>query len=142
MPDIYALDGKAECCSEGGGRHWDLSVTAGTLDAVNSGDAIMFGDITGIALTDYDTEQDSVVVDIAGCHELDVTAKDQDGGNLAVEVGTLIVFDYSAKLFKPYDRTHHAAEDTGVGIAMAAIEAGASATICVKLHPFPLTTTD
>ena len=141
MPnDVYAMDGKAECCSEGGGRHWTVGETGGAYDAVNSGDTVKSGNTVGIALTDYNTDTDKMVIDIAGCHELDVTAKDQDGGNLAVVVGSFIVFDDSANLFKPYDGTFHAADDVGVGLAMAPITAGDSDTICVKLHPFPLVT--
>jgi predicted RecA/RadA family phage recombinase len=140
--DVYANDGKAECCSEGGGRHWTVGQTSGTFDAVNSGDAVKLGNIAGIALVDYNTDTDQMTVDIAGCHEMEVTAKNQDGGNLAVYVGSFIVFDDSANLLKPFDGTHHAGGDVGVGIAMAPIDAGDSDTICVKLYPFPLFTAD
>ena len=140
MADVYAMDGKAECCSEGGGRHWMVGAAAGTFDAVNSGDVAKFGNIAGVALVDYNTDTDTMTVDIDGCHEIAVTAKDQDGGNLAVVVGSFIIWDASADLFKPFDGTFHAANDVGFGIAMAAITGGASKTICVKLYPFPLFT--
>lgn len=137
MPDVYALAGKAECCSIGGGQHWTVAATGGELDAANSGDLVILADVVGVALTDYDTDADSIVVDLYGCHEIEVTAVAQGGGGLAIAVGDIVMWDNSAGFCKGWDAAVCAASDVLFGLAMEAIGSGDTDTICVKLQPMP-----
>lgn len=136
--DAYVFAGtKAECCSAGGGQHWTLSDTAGGLDAVNSGDLVIFDNACGVALTDYDTDQDKVVVDRTGCHELEVEGKTYAGGNAAIAVGDALYYDQGDGALYKWDGGALDDGDVLVGEAMAAVASGETDTICVKLWPWP-----
>lgn len=94
MPYIDIVDAdKHEARSEGGGNHITLSAAdfdAGELKGITSGDLVVLTDtgLCGVALIDYNTATDEVVIDITGCHWLPV--------NDDVEVGSRIYYDKDA----------------------------------------------
>ena len=130
---------KAQAVSEGGGRHWTISDTNGTLDTVTSGDLIIFNELVGVALTDYDTLTDSVVIDTVGGHELPVSAVANGGAETAIGVGDWLYYDGTEAEIRVW--THLAALDANdymVGQAMEALGSGVDDTvISVMLRPVP-----
>jgi predicted RecA/RadA family phage recombinase len=135
---IFSAAGKAECCSEGGGRHWTISAPDGSLDAVDSGDLVIVGQLVGVALTDYDTDTDMVVLDTVGCHELEVAAKTNGGGATAIAIGDWLYYDGGAgEIYKWDHATALGADDYMIGQSMAWHDTGDDETICVKLQPCP-----
>ena len=136
MPDTYYdwPRDKDECLSEGGGCH--IVVTAGAaagLLLVTSGDFVVYGQMFGVALTDYEVASDSFVLDVCGGHNLPVLAED-NAGNSAVDIGDWIYWDATAGLLNK-----DATDGDPVGQALEAITAGETATICVVLRPSPPT---
>ena len=130
---------KAQAVSEGGGRHWTISDTNGTLDTVTSGDLIIFNELVGVALTDYDTLTDSVVIDTVGGHELPVSAVANGGADTAIGVGDWLYYDGTEGEIRVW--THLAALDANdymVGQAMEALGSGVDDTVIdVMLRPTP-----
>ena len=129
----FASD-KAQCCSEGGGQHWTISDTAGNLDAVTSFDLVIVGggQLIGVALGDYDTDQDRVVIDVTGCYELPVVAHNNAETGVAIGVGDwLYVDDADSEINRDF------IDGIAFGQAMEAVDSDDEATICVKLWPVP-----
>ena len=138
MPNTYyTADEKAQCCSEGGGRHWTVSDTGGSLDSVASGNLVIIGNLVGVALTDYNTDTNAMVIDTVGCHELEVIGHDDTGADVAIAVGDWIIYDVSADALVRYAGAGLDTGDKFVGQAMAAVTSGATSTICVKMQPTP-----
>jgi predicted RecA/RadA family phage recombinase len=104
------------------GRRLWLTAGAGVV----SGDPVVVGQLTGVALSDVDASNNTNV-DTEGVYDLSVKAIDA-GGNSAVAIGDAIyhVDADTPKLSK---------KATGVlfGYALEAVGAGATATINVKL---------
>ncbi|MHB1418471.1 MAG: capsid cement protein [Bacillota bacterium] len=104
-----------------GHRLW---LTAGA--GVTSGAPVAVGQITGVAVADVDANNQTTV-DTAGVYDLSVKGIN-GGGNSAVVVGDAIYYTVgdTPKLNK---------KDNGVlfGYALEAVDAGATATINVKL---------
>ena len=130
---------KAQAVSEGGGRHWTIGDTNGTLDTVTSGDLVIFGELIGVALTDYDTLTDTVVIDILGAHELPVSAVANGGADTAIGVGSWLYYDGTEGEIRVW--THLAALDANdymVGRAMESLGSGVDDTVIdVLLVPTP-----
>lgn len=128
---IVANTAKAEVLSGSGGRFWTVADTSGGLDAVDSGDLVIFGAIVGIAQGDYDTAKDWVVLDLWGNQEMAVVGED-GAGNAAIAIGDWLYYEAGtpAKInLKP----------TGIciGRALGAVLAGATTTIGVQIMPVP-----
>jgi predicted RecA/RadA family phage recombinase len=132
MPTTYVVDNdKATALSIGGGAHWEIETDDADVVAATSGDLIVFGDLVGFALTDYDSEVGSIVVSTTGAYEVEVVAED-DAGDDAVYVGSWLYWDAAA------DEVNR--DDTNgvpIGQALEAIPAGETATIGVILRPSP-----
>lgn len=128
---IVANTAKAEVLSGSGGRFWTVADTSGGLDAVDSGDLVIFGAIVGIAQGDYDTAKDWVVLDLWGNQEMAVVGEDA-AGNAAVAIGDWLYYEAGtpAKINK---------KPVGIciGRALGAVLAGATTTIGVQIMPVP-----
>lgn len=132
MSNVYFANTKAACCSAGGGQHWTIGDTSGDLDGVTSGDLVIAGNLVGVALGDYDTDQDRVVLDVTGCYELTVTGHDTAGSDTAIAIGDWLYYDSGAsEINRDY------ANGICIGQAMAAVASGEEDEICVKLWPTP-----
>lgn len=127
--DIVEAD-KHEARSEGGGNHITLSAADfddDELEDITSGDLVVLTEtgLCGVALTDYNTATDEVVIDITGCHWLPV--------NDDVEVGSRIYYDADAA------ELHAGAGDNDifVGFSLAADDSFVSTAIDVPVRLWP-----
>lgn len=93
---------------------------------VKSGDPVLVGQLTGVAIADVDTDN-KTTVDTEGVYDLSVKAVDASA-NSAVAVGDAIYYVDA-------DTPKLSKKATGVlfGYALEAITSGATATIEVKL---------
>jgi len=119
-PDVLTQ----QAASEGGGLHWTLRDDgAGTFDAINRGDLIVYGDLVGVALTDFNLDTDAVAIDVFGAWYLPVTCD--------VEIGDWIFFHTGGTL----DITP--ASGKPIGQAMATDSSWTSAAIAVPVKLWP-----
>ena len=133
MPDIYVLAAaKCEELSEGGGRHWTLTTTDANAHTITSGDLVIFGSLVGVALIDFDTATESVVIDTQGGHALSVKATVNGGGNEALAVGDWVFYDDTD------DEINADYAGIPIGQLLEGVTSGATATVAVKLQPNPL----
>ena len=87
MPNYVWAQDKDECLSPGGGNHIEIFADdEAILEAVTSGDFVKYNEMYGVALTDYNSDTDSFMLDISGGHEVSVLAQD-GSGNSAVGIG-------------------------------------------------------
>lgn len=121
---------KAECLSPGGGGHIEIFADGDSdLEGVESGDFVRYAQIYGVALTDYNADVDSFVMELTGGHELTVTGEN-NAGNIAVDIGDWLYWDDSPELINK-DVTN----GVPIGIALEALASGGKAAICVLLIP-------
>lgn len=123
---VYDVD-KSAAYSEGGGNHITLTTTDSTLAGAESGNVLIADLLAGICLGDYNADTDEVVIDIAGVHNISVTAKD-GSGNSAVKLGDLICYDTS-EINKDY------ANGIPFGIALGTVTSGSEDDIPVRIIP-------
>jgi predicted RecA/RadA family phage recombinase len=130
MPQAYVVDkDKSSALSVGGGDHWEISDADGLLVAAEAGDFIVFGELYGVALNDYDADRESIVVSTQGGYVLEVVAVDNAGGE-AIYQGSWLYWDVAAGEINR-DATNGAA----IGQALEAVTAGETAEIGVLLRP-------
>lgn len=123
-------DGENEqCCSEGQGTHWTVGDATGNMDSVVKGDLVIlpYSGIAGVALDDYDTTLDEVVISLDDCWEFLVRGHDHDGSDTAIRVGDGIYYDADAG-----ELNRDWLNGIYVGLAMEAVASGAEAAICIK----------
>jgi len=121
MATTYVQTNNKSTFLSGVGFAWPLVTTDADIVAAKSGDLIVWNNVCGIALSDYDTNFGHLIVDWAGAYNLEVTAE-----SAAIEVMDLVYYDAAAG--KVND------DNTGilVGYALEAIKNGETATIGVK----------
>ena len=104
------------------GRRLSVAVAS----TVESGDPVAIGQMTAVALTDYDATTGEASVDFVGVWNLSVKAINGDG-NSAVALG-------DALYYVDGDTPPLSKKNTGVffGYALEAITSGATATIMVR----------
>ena len=91
----------------------------------SAGDPVAVGQITGVCLTDTDSDG-MVRVQVTGVFDLSVTGKDSSDENVSISEGEEIFLD-SGELNK--DDTN----GVSFGYALGAVSSGASTTIPVRL---------
>jgi len=131
MPAYVEAADKDECLSEGGGNHVSLVTTDATVATLTSGDIVVYYELIGVALTDYDATKTRITLDLTGGHMLEVVAVD-NLGNSAVVFGDWLYYD-RAKSQIDKDRT----AGPPMGQALGTVAAGETETICVVLRPVP-----
>jgi predicted RecA/RadA family phage recombinase len=97
---------------------------------VNGGDHVVVGSLVGVAVEDAAASTDNIDVVRQGVFNLSVIATDS-GGNSAVAIGDKLFIDSAANAAITKNNTK-----TEFGIAMAAVNAGATATIPVLVTGF------
>jgi predicted RecA/RadA family phage recombinase len=97
---------------------------------VNGGDQIVVGSLVGVAFEDAAATTDSIDISREGVFNLSVIGTDS-GGNSAVAIGDKLFIDSGANAAITKNNTK-----TEFGIAMAAVNAGATATIPVLVTGF------
>lgn len=135
MPYIEGIveTDKAQALSEGGGNH--ITITADDLQGtdiedVTSGDLVVLDTgLAGVALIDYDEDNEWIVIDIAGGHYLPVTAT-------AIAIGERIYYDKTNEILHDdgAEETYNA--DVCIGFALERASGSSPLTVRVKLQPF------
>ena len=132
MPYAYVVENdKATALSVGGGAHWELVTNDANVATATSDDLIIYGELVGFALTDYDPHRGSIVVSTTGAYEVEVVAKD-GSGNAAVYDGSWLYWDAADG-----EVNRDSTNGIPIGQALEAIPAGETATIGVILRPSP-----
>lgn len=132
MPEVYVVDNdKASALSIGGGDNWTIESDDATLATATSGDLIVFGDLIGFALTDYDDVTETITISAVGGYEVEVVAQDAAGDHV-IWPGMWLYWDAA-------DDEVNADDTNGrpIGQALEGIDAGDTATIGVVLRPVP-----
>jgi predicted RecA/RadA family phage recombinase len=103
-----------------------LSVTCSQPATPASGDAVLFGQVPGVAVTD-ERSDGTTTVRFKGVYPFSVKGIDGDG-NAAVSAGDILYYVSG-------DTPHLSKKTTGVrfGYAMEGVTSGATATIPVKI---------
>jgi len=109
-----------------------IETTDTTLDDATSGDLVIAGNLVGVAVADYDSDTDTLVIDTRGCYELSCVGKDSSGSNTAIAVGDWLYYDPAADQINR-DYTNGIC----IGRALEAVGSGLTATIGVELIPMP-----
>ena len=131
---VYVIDSdKVSALSVGGGGNIEISTTDADVAAATSGDLIIYYELVGVALGDYDTVNDSIVVAIEGGYELEVVAEGA-AGDEAVRLGSWVYYDAADD-----ELNRDSTNGVPIGIALAEIDAGDTETIGVRLIPVPPT---
>ena len=132
MPQTYVVDTtKASALSIGGGQHVEIVTTDADIVAATSGDFIVYGELAGFALSDYDATRGGIVVSLTGGYEVEVVAEDGDGDE-AVYVGSWLYWDAAAD-----EINRDSTNGVPIGQALEAVTAGETATIAIVLRPTP-----
>jgi len=132
MATTYVVDNdKATALSTGGGARWEFVTDDADVAAATSGDLVVFGELVGFALNDYDDETGSIVIDATGGYEIEVVAEDGSGDS-AVDVGAWVYWDAAAD-----EVNRDATNGVPIGQALEAVTAGETATIGIVLRPSP-----
>jgi len=130
MPDTYVqTEDKGEFLSDGGGQHWTLVTTDATVAAATSGDLVIYGEMIGIALEDYNYDAGSITLDLTGGHTVSVHAYAAAAGE-AVDIGDWIYWDAT-------ELNRDSTNGVPVGVALETITSEATADIGVKFWPSP-----
>lgn len=130
-PQTYVVDTtKASSLSIGGGAHIEIFTEDVTVAAATSGDFIVFGELIGVALNDYDDVRGSIVVAVEGGYELEVTAEDAAGAPEDVFVGSWLYWDAAAN-----EINRDSTNGVPIGQALEELAAGQVGTIGVVLRP-------
>lgn len=133
MPQTYVVDtDKASALSIGGGQHVEIVTTDEDIVAATSGDFIVYGELAGFALSDYDATRGGIVVSLTGGYEVEVVAKDGDGADEAIYVGSWLYWDAAAG-----EINRDSTNGVPIGQALEAVTAGETATIAIVLRPTP-----
>lgn len=119
---IVANGGKVSGMS-GVGFVWPLVTSDADIADAVSGDLIIWNNAAGVALTDYDSDTNTIVVDWAGCYVFDVKANDA-----AIEVMQPVYFDDTTY----GDIRDTASGNTFVGYALEAVGSGETKAIKIK----------
>jgi len=130
MPTTYVqAEDKGEFLSEGGGQHFTLVTADATVAAATSGDLVIYGEMVGVALGDYDHDSGSIVLDLTGGHTIAVHAY-AASGNEAVDIGDWLYWDAT-------EVNRDSTNGVAIGVALEAVPTGTTADIGVKLWPSP-----
>lgn len=121
---------KASALPQDGGRYWTISTDDADIAAATSGDLVIYGDLVGVALNDYDDVNDEIVIDTEGGYELPVNAQTSANPqvNSAIEVGDWLFYDVT-------NTEINKGPGIAVGQALEAVATGEEATIGIKLCP-------
>jgi predicted RecA/RadA family phage recombinase len=112
-----------------------MSVTCSHPAAPSSGQPVRYGELTGVALTDERTAGDTTVDFGPGVYNLSVKGVN-DGGNSAVAEGDKL-FYVDADINDGSGFLSKKTSGRFFGFALAAVNAGATATIAVLANPAP-----
>ena len=130
MPDTYVTtEDKGEFLSAGGGQHFTLVTDDATIAAATSGDLIVYGEMIGIALADYDVDAGAITIDLTGGHTVSVHAYAAAAGE-AVDIGDWIYWDTD-------ELNRDSTNGVPVGVALEAIASEGTEDIGVKFWPSP-----
>ena len=130
----YVVDNaKASALSAGGGWHFEIVTDDADIAAATSGDLIIYGELVGFALTDYDPTTGSIVIDAGSAgYECAVVAEDSDGEGEDIYVGSWLYWDAAAGEVNRDDL-----HGVPIGQALEEVAAGETATIGITLRPCP-----
>jgi len=132
MPQVYVVDNdKASALSIGGGDNWTIVSDDEDLADATSGDLIVYGQLVGFALTDYDATREEITITVVGGYEVEVVAEDASGSE-DVWPGTWLYWDAAAS-----EVNVDATNGVPIGQALEAIDGGDTATIGIVLRPVP-----
>jgi len=133
MPDTYvvtATNGKVSALPLDGGRYWTISTADTDIADATSGDLVVYGDLVGVAVADYDDTNEEIVIDTEGGYELPVNAQTSATPqvNAAIEVGDWLFYDTT-------NEEINTGPGIAVGQAMEAVTAGETDTIGIRMMP-------
>lgn len=132
MPQSYVVDlDKASALSVGGGDHVEIITDDANIAAAEAGDLVVYGELVGFALTNYDATRESIVISTQGGYEAEVVAK-AAADNEAIHVGSWLYYDAADD-----EINRDATNGVPIGQALAAVTAGETATIGIVLRPVP-----
>lgn len=127
----YVVDtDKASALSIGGGSHIEIVTDDAEIAAATSGDFIVYGDLVGVALNDYDADRGSIVVSVNGGYELEVTAEDSSGVGETIYVGSWLYWDAAAN-----EINRDSTNGVPIGQALEYLASGQVGIIGVVLRP-------
>jgi len=128
-----------EVSPTGGGRNVTLLESLMTHPThtdgfVDKGDALVVGDIIGVAKIDADAATDYIPIDTEGIWNLSVVATDNTG-NIAVAIGNKLYINTSTAALS---KDHNGNTAKFFGYALGAVGSGETCVIPVKVHADPI----
>lgn len=134
MPTTYVkANDKAEFYSEGGGQHFTLTTDDSDVAGAKSGSLVIYDEMVGIALADYNEDTGSIVLDLTGGHTISVHAAN-NAGDVAVGFGDWLYWDQAAN-----EVNKDATNGVPIGTAQEELTSGSTDDIGVKFWPVPNT---
>ena len=132
MPDTYVqAEDKNEFLSEGGGQHFTLVTADAAIAAAESGALVIYEEMVGVALADYNADTGAITLDLTGGHVITVHAYAAAAPE-AVDIGDWLYWDAA-----PGEVNRDSTNGVPIGVALEAITSGATAAIGVKFWPSP-----
>lgn len=133
MPETYTyeLAGLTAQCRSEPPNHVTISTDDATIATAERGDFVRYEDGFGVALTDYDSDNEEITIAIRGGFNLPVHAAN-NAGDIAIYVLDWLYWDETDEEINKDDT-----QGIPVGQALEAVDSGEKATICISLEPTP-----